>query len=369
MIQHIFEPIDDPSSWYGTDFDTDRSWEYQLEPNQIANLTQALYGVKRTGLDITELRPDTFPLPTLTATLKSIGDDLRSGRGFSLLRGFPVDSHDIKELAIMYYGLCRHIGMGITQNIDGGLIHYVTDGALKPNQGNRGVGLPRTSHLHVDLMDIVTLLCVRQASDKPRSYLASSASIYNEVLKCRPDLLPRLFKGYEWDRMDEHKAGETATSGYRVPVFSLANGNLSCRYNRVWMSAPNVAKKAPLSAEDEEAFQLIDTLAERIRLSLSYVKGDIQFCNNYTVLHGRDAHNPETVEKHKRLLIRVWLNVPEFRTFSDEAIVRYGIGYHGNLGWTAEDLSFGRHKSTRLRRDDGAISNNSSFLGSSHSRN
>ena len=355
MNHQTFEPIKNSSSWYGADFETDKSWEYHLEPGHIADLEQALHGVKRSGLELAALGPREFPLPTLSPVLTSLGGDLRNGRGFALLRGFPVDGYDVEELSVMYYGLCRHIGMGMTQNSDGGLIHYVTDGALKPNQGKRGVGFPRITPLHVDLMDIVTLLCVRQAADNPHSHLSSSTTLYNEILNRRPDLLPRLFAGYEWDRMDEHGVGETPTSGYRVPLFSLANSALSCRYNRSWMSATHVAEKAPLSSLDEEAFKLIDDIAAETSLSFSFGKGDIQFCNNYTVLHGREAHELEPLEERKRLLIRIWLNVPEFREFSDEAVVRYGIGYHGNLGWTAEDLLTGRHKSPRLRRDDGAI--------------
>jgi len=355
MNEHSFKPIRNASSWHGADFKVNKSYEYHLEPSHIADLEQALGGIKRSGLELAALTPKNFPLPTMLPLLHSIGDVLRNGRGFALLRGFPIDQHEIDDLSIMYYGLCRHIGMGMTQNSDGGLIHYVTDGPLKPNQGNRGVGFPRITPLHVDLMDIVTLLCVRQATDSPHSHLSSSTTLYNEFLKRRPDLLPRLFGGYEWDRMNEHGEGETPTSGYRVPLFSLINGTLSCRYNRSWMSATNVAEKAPLSSLDEEAFALIDDITAETRFSFPFSEGDIQFCNNYTVLHGREAHKPEPLEERKRLLIRIWLNAPEFREFSDEAIIRYGVGYHGNLGWTAEELLADKHRSPRLRRDDGAI--------------
>ena len=307
------------------------------------------------GLQMAEIGPGDFPLPTLSDVLRRVGGELRLGRGFALLRGFPVDSFPTEDLATMYYGLCRHIGTGMTQNSDSGLIHYVTDGALKPNQGKRGVGFPKASRLHVDLMDIVTLLCVRQAADDPHSHLSSSTTLYNEILKRRPDLLPRLFEGYEWDRMDEHGTGESATSGYRVPLFSRVNGDLSCRYNRAWMIAAHVNEKAPLSVEDREAFDLIDEISAETKLAFPFGQGDIQFCSNYTVLHGRDAHELEPLEERKRLLIRIWLNVPGFRQFSDEAVVRYGIGCHGNLGWAADEVLAGRHKTPRPRRDDGAM--------------
>ena len=347
--------VQDASAWRGSDFETDRTWEYVLDDNHRRELDQALAGAKNSGLAVAELSAANFPLPTLSKIAAAVGEDMRAGRGFALLRGFPVDGYENSDLELMYFGLCRHIGTGMTQNSDGGLIHYVTDGTLKPNQGNRAVGFPKRVSMHVDLMDIVSLLCVRQAGDGPESYLASSTTIYNEILKRRPDLMQRLLDGFEWDRMDEHGNGERATSGYRVPLFSQANGQISCRYNRSWIAAANTRQNQPLGADDEAILDLIDEIAAETRLAFPFGEGDIQFCNNYTTLHGRDAHALEPLEEKKRLLIRIWLNVPDFRKFSDVAIVRYGIGYHGNLGWTAEQLLAGDNLSLRARRTDGAL--------------
>ncbi|MBL6954654.1 MAG: TauD/TfdA family dioxygenase [Alphaproteobacteria bacterium] len=348
-------PVTDASAWYGADLETDRSWEYALEDSHIRELETALAAVKKSGLKLADISAADFPLPTLSKMLAAIATDLRSGHGFALLRGFPVAAHGNPDLELMYYGLCRHIGTGMTQNSDAGLIHYVTAGALKPNQGSRAVGFPKFVRLHVDLMDIVSLLCVRQADDAPQSHLASSTTIYNEVLKRRPDLMPRLQEGFEWDRMGEHAVGESPTSGYRVPLFSQINGVVSCRYNRSWMASANARKNEPMSEEDEATLDLIDQIAAETRLAFPFQNGDVQFCNNYTILHGRDAHAAEQVEDRMRVLMRIWLNVPEFRQFSDEAVVRYGIGCHGNLGWSAAELAAGRNKSPRARRGDGAV--------------
>ncbi len=348
-------PVTDASAWRGPEMETDRSWEYFLEDGHISELETALGALKKSGLKLAEISAADFPLPRLAKMLASISADLRSGRGFALLRGFPVEAHDDPDLELMYYGLCRHIGMGMTQNGDAGLIHYVTAGALKPNQGSRGVGFPRFVPLHMDLMDIVSLLCVRQAGDAPESHLASSTTIYNEILRRRPDLMARLQVGFEWDRMGEHGAGENPTSGYQVPLFSQVDGVVSCRYNRNWITSANARKNEPMSEADEAILDLIDEIAAETRLAFPFQNGDVQFCNNYTILHGRDAHAEEKVEDRMRVLMRIWLNVPRFRQFSDEAVVRYGIGYHGNLGWSAEDLAAGRNKTPRARRGDGAV--------------
>jgi hypothetical protein len=106
---------------------------------------------------------------------------------------------------------------------------------------------------------------------------------------------------------------------------------------------------------DSALLDLIDDIAVETRLEFPFHAGDIQFCNNYTALHGRAAHEVQPDEDQKRILQRIWLNVPAFRDFADEAVVRYGIGTHGKIGWTAEDLQNGRHNTPRARRADGAV--------------
>lgn len=349
------EPITDASAWHGAGLQSDQSWEYRLEDVHLADLDRALSAVKRDGLRLAEVTRQAFPLPALAPVLSNVADDLRAGRGFALLRGFPVEAYPFEDLEILYWGLCSHIGTGLTQNSEAGFIHYVTDGARRPKQGKRGVGFPKESTLHVDLMDIVSLLCVRQAPDDPPSRVASSITVYNEILRRRPDALARLYDGFEWDRMDEHGEGEAATSGYRVPLYSQAHGVVSCRYNRNWINSAAVRKDSPLSAEDGEILDLIDEVAFETRFEFPFHAGDIQFCNNYTVLHGRAAHQVEPAEERKRVLMRIWLDMPGFRQFADEAVVRYGIGRHGQIGWSAEEMLAGGNRTARVRRDDGAV--------------
>lgn len=347
--------IDDRSVWRGDTINQDGSFEFQLTDGHRAELECALASVEARGLTVPEISRDTFELPGLAALLDRVTAELRDGRGFALVHGFPVDGHTEAELEKLYWGLCCHVGEGVTQNSEGGFIHYVTDGVRRPRQGTRGVGLPQETPLHVDLTDIVSLLCVRQAPDDPPSRVASSTQLYNEILRRRPDVLDRLFTGFEWGRMGEHGAGESASSGYRVPFFSQANRHVSCRYNRHWVVSLPEDAAYPIGDDELELFDFIDALVHEQCFEFPFRRGDIQFCNNYTVMHGRAAHGTVEDESHKRLLLRIWMNVPGFREFADEAVVRYGIGYHGRLGWTAADVLSGRNERPRARRADGAL--------------
>ena len=213
MAAETRQAIADRSVWCGDTLQNDRAFEFHLGDAHRAELERALAAVEARGLAVPEITRATFELPELARLLADVTAELRDGRGFALLRGFPVDGYSEAEIEKLYWGLCCHVGEGVTQNSEGGFIHYVTDGARRPRQGTRGVGLPQETPLHVDLTDIVSLLCVRQAPDDPPSRVASATHLYNEILRRRPDVLERLFTGFEWGRMGEHAAGEPASSG------------------------------------------------------------------------------------------------------------------------------------------------------------
>ena len=228
-------PITDASIWSGADLLGDRTWEYTLDRADLSELSSALSAVRKDDLQLMHITNKKFLLPNLRRRLTEISDDLRTGRGFALVHGLPGSEYSFEDLEILYWGLCSHIGMGLTQNGDGSFIHYVTDGQRKPSQGRRGVGFPREAQLHIDLTDIVSLLCVRQAPDDPVSWVSSSGNVYNQLLLKNSSFLPGLYEGFEWDRMDEHGKEETPTTGYKVPVFSEKDGRVSCQYNRNWI--------------------------------------------------------------------------------------------------------------------------------------
>ena len=354
MIQIQTKPVYESSVWTGKELSYERSWEYPLDSDDRAELSAALNGVKKMSLE--HITKDVFPLPRLGECLRSLSHDLSDGRGFALVRGFPVDSYSYEDIERMYWGFCSHLGTGLTQNGDASFVHYVTDSRLRPNQGRRGVGFPRESNLHIDLTDIVSLLCIQQAPDDPPSRVASSTAVYNEMLKRNPDALPRLYEGFEWDRMDEHAAHESPTSGYKVPLFSEKDGYVSCQYNRNWIKTAAERNGTSLSADENAIFNVLDEIAFEVCLEFPFGKGDVQFCNNYTVLHGRAAHAVVEEESLKRVLMRIWLDMPgKIRPFVDDALIRYGNGRHGQIGWSVEEMLAGKNTKPRPRRDDGAI--------------
>ena len=143
MTDIQLNPITDASIWSGADLLVDRSWEYTLGREDLSELGSALAAVRKGGLQVMQITNKEFLLPNLGRRLSQIAEELQTGRGFVLVHGFPVSQYSYEDLEILYWGLCSHIGTGLTQNGDGSFIHYVTDGKKKPSQGRRGVGFPK----------------------------------------------------------------------------------------------------------------------------------------------------------------------------------------------------------------------------------
>lgn len=348
------EPVDDASVWTGDDLTHDSSWAHNLSSQHQCELESALQHVNDRHLELSRIEREEFPLPTLSKMLETVQRELREGRGFVAIRGLPVLGRDLGDVEKLYWGLCSHLGTGVTQNSEAGLIHYVTDGNLRPRMGSRRVGRPGPVGLHVDLADCVALLCVRQAPGDPHSLVASSMTVYNEILRQHPEWMPRLREGFIWDRAEEQGPGETPVSDYRVPAFSEAGGKITCRFNPSWITRGIERIGKNLSDENEEIFAFIRETAAVNCFSFPLHSGDIAICNNYTVFHGRDGHNRVEEEAKKRILLRIWMDLSDVRSFADEARIRYGVIRHGKLGWTAADLLAGRHHTPHRRRQDGA---------------
>ena len=346
------EPITDASAWTGEDLARDQSWKFTLTTQQQDDLGKALQKINKRGLPFAELTREDFPWPSLLDTLHNLQSQIRDGRGFAVLSGFPTASYDYPDLEKLFWGLCTHLGTAVTQNLEAGLIHYVTDGKLAPQKGARILGSPLPSALHVDLSDCAGLFCVRQAPDDPLSLAASSMTVYNEILRQHPEYLARLYEGFIWNRIETYPK-ETPFSNFKVPAFSAAQGVVSCRFHPGWIRGGMKKANQVLTARETEIFDFIAETAEKHSFAFPLHDGDIAFFNNYTVFHGKEGYKPIENEDHKRVLLRIWLDLPNVRPFADEATVRYGVVRHGKMGWTATDVLANNHLTPHRRRSDG----------------
>ncbi|HEV8030562.1 MAG TPA: TauD/TfdA family dioxygenase [Stellaceae bacterium] len=327
--------IEGPSAWLGRDLRSrEDEWIYRLSPNEIAEIEAATAAARACGLDIAEIRPADFPLPNLGTKLDRLREEVLNGRGFVLLRGLPVDDRPIADSAAAYCGIGSYFGNPRSQNAMGHLLGHVRDLGLATSDPNvRTYQTTERQHFHTDSCDIVGLLCLKTARSGGLSSIVSSMAIYNEMATRRPDLVRRLFQSFPTDRRGEVPEGKKPF--FEMPVYNDYAGYLSAIYSGTYIrSAQRFPEARQLSAEDLEALEMLDTLANDsdLRLDMELRPGDMQFLHNHTVLHDRTAFLDWPEPERKRHLLRLWLAAPGARPLPPVFAERYGSTTIGDRG-------------------------------------
>ncbi|HKK29818.1 MAG TPA: TauD/TfdA family dioxygenase [Alphaproteobacteria bacterium] len=328
LSDRLSQPVQDSSAWYGPQMLQRDDWIVRLSPPELAELDKATAAVRAKGLSPLEVTREDFLLPTLAPKIDNWVEELENGRGFQLIKGIPVERYDQDTLATLYWGIGTHLGQMISQNAKGELLARVEDtGADFAAKNARGYRTNAGLHPHNDSADLVGLLCVRQALEGGLSSFTSSMTIFNEILQQRPDLLPPLWRGFHYDvRGEGVTADPNEVTRHPVPVFSYYGGRLSCRFNARAIRTGAEKMGSGLSGLDAEAVEMVERLSTdpRLRLDMALEPGDLQILNNHMTIHMRSAFR-DTPE-HKRLLLRLWVNLWNGRPLAPEFANRYNTG-------------------------------------------
>jgi len=220
-------------AWYGPDMlQKSSEWTLILSDEDIAEIDDALATCKSRGLtDIVELGPDNFKLPKLGEKIVAMGEELLNGRGFALMRGFPVHHFTRWEACAAFHAMGRYMGTSVPQNKLGHIVGHVKDLGGDPNDPlTRLYTTSAAQPYHTDSADIVGLLCLSQATEGGHSQVTSSVAIWNELVKRHPSSARVLEREFEVSRKGEIPPGKQAT--YKIPIFHRYKGRLCAIYDR-----------------------------------------------------------------------------------------------------------------------------------------
>ncbi|MDX1376257.1 MAG: TauD/TfdA family dioxygenase [Burkholderiales bacterium] len=324
------------SAWLGCDLRArEADWVVQLTPAHCAELDAAIGAFQAAGSSLATITPAQFALPTLGPLLRGVLDELLEGRGFVLLRGFPVERYARAAQAVAFMGLGSHLGVPRSQNAKGHLLGHVKDLGLDVSDPNvRYYQTHRRLEYHTDSCDIVGLLCLQTAKSGGESFVVSSMTLYNEVRRRRPDLLAALFQPYPTDRRGEVPEG--MQPWFDMPIFHWHADRLSCIYVRQYIDSAqrNFPQAARLTPQQIEAMDLLDALANdpQIHLSMAFRPGDMQFLHNHVILHSRNDFENWPEPARQRHLLRLWLAPREGRALPEVFAPRYGSVTPGARG-------------------------------------
>ncbi len=315
MREIVREPVTSADAWIGPDIQDDDGWIIYLDEAANAEVDTALNHAKQAGAGI-PFSPDLFPLPNFSAQIDDIVDRVSHGLGVVMVRGLKRERYSNEDCALIYWGLGIHMGTPVSQNTRGHLLGHVTDeGFTLANPDARGYQTRNRLDFHCDQLptDILGLFCLRTAKSGGTSYLVSATSVHNTLLAERPDLIDLLYEPFHVDWRGDHPQG--GQPWYDVPMFSARDGVITARVtNRSFLeSVSRYGEHLALSDAQRAAMEVVQEIANRpeLRLSMDFQEGDMQFINNHTVLHARQAYDDYDDPNLKRHLLRMWIALPD----------------------------------------------------------
>jgi hypothetical protein len=285
-------------------------WTVTLTPADHRELDAALAHAKSVSDNLLDISRDDFPLEGLACKLEGIERELIDGRGFTRISALDHTRYSDDDLTMLYWGIGLHLGDPWPQNAKGHVMGDVTDqGKRLDDPTFRGNELGQVAlDYHTDGADLIGLMCLRKAKSGGLSCVANAVAIYNELVRTRPDLAEILFEPQPYDLRGEQAPG--AKPFYLFPVFTEHKDRFFIRFIPAYIRASQRHAEAPrLTPLVLEALDTVSAMARdpKYNVYMDLQPGEMQFINNYHVLHGRSSYEDDAASGHKRHFKRLWL--------------------------------------------------------------
>jgi hypothetical protein len=310
MDARQLKELEPAAEWRAADVADPDTWTLRLDDNDRAELDLALKTAKSKSTDPLEIGRDDFPLDSLATKLNGVVDVLLHGRSFMRIATLNVERFSDDDLTLLYWGIGLHLGEPWAQNKYGHVLGDVTDqgkSITDPTVRGNEIGGVALDY-HTDGSDLVGLLCLRAARSGGLSCVANAVAIHNQMVRDEPELAAALYDELPYDTRGEQADGTRPF--YTVPGFTAHQGRLFVRFIPQYILASQRHPDAPvLSPTARAAIARMSEMANDpdFNVTMDLRPGEMQFINNYHVLHGRTAYEDDPEHGHKRHLKRLWL--------------------------------------------------------------
>lgn len=298
--------------WRGDSLPADAG-RIALPADVAAELDALVTALDRDPVPLLLLRPEDYPLDAARRFMRAMKQGIDDGPGFAIIDRLPVERWSESGLRAVWWLLAALVARPVAQKWDGTSIYEVTDLGRPPGNGVRPDVTNAEQNFHTDNSynlvppHYVGLLCVRTAMTGGVSGIVSFATAHEEMRRRHPDLLPRLYQPFHFDRQREHAPGDVMTTWH--PMLESEDGRLVARLSRFQIR--NGYKLAGAEIDPEglaamEAFEAILT-APGMAAQFHFEPGQMQLLDNRALGHKRTGFTDWPEPERKRLLIRLWL--------------------------------------------------------------
>jgi Taurine catabolism dioxygenase TauD, TfdA family len=303
-------PISGPSAWRGDELAKSTEWIYELSDAERSELEQVGRRFVADDPDLRTVSAADYPLPACQALNDECARQMDSGRGFILVRGLRSEEYGDVLAGAIFYLMGLHLGQPIGQNQMGDVLDHVVATSNKTLEDPSALPSRVRDRLpfHSDSSDVVALMCLRGAKAGGASSLVSATTIYNEILRRRPELAPLLFEPFHWDWRKQDPDSPELT--YDSPIISYVDGTFSAYAgSSMIFSAQDYPEVPRLTEAQIEVLNLFEEVSQEpgLAIDMDFQPGDVQWLLNYAALHSRTGYVDHPEPERRRHLLRLWL--------------------------------------------------------------
>ena len=286
-----------------------------LDPDVRGELLGVVAHLRHHPLPTILLSPSDFALPASRRLATEVRRLLNDGPRFCLVDRLPVEGMTADEAKACYWLLSSLVCRPVAQKLDGTMIYDVRDTGLKADPGS-GVRPDKTNidlTFHNDnaynarMPEVVGLLCLKTARSGGRSRVMSFETAHRALLERAPEVVPRLYECFWFDRQREHRDDEDPT--FAAPIFVQAAGDVQARLGLHQVRNAYAMRGEELDQEGQEAIVALEKVFADPDLQFDFAMeaGQVQFVHNLTIGHSRTQFEDFTAPERRRHLVRLWL--------------------------------------------------------------
>jgi len=282
------------------------------------------YTIYRRTFQVRDRQHPCFPLlPTLARKLSTASKDLHEGPGVVVLRGLNAARFNDEEAVVAFAGVSAYVApQRATDSYANQTLSHVRDAtkeavpAWAKDIGLAGSKITAAMDFHSDRFsgDILALHVRNDggAGVGGGQYVASFWKIYNELLRSDPEVLETMA---EADWPFELKQKDQAPYLEPGPTLFFSRGKPICQLVKApLLGSPRIQRDPSMPKVSDKqmyAMHAVQDLAKQFSTQLDRRQGDIQFINNLSIMHAREAYQGANGKASTRHLLRMFLRDPE----------------------------------------------------------
>jgi hypothetical protein len=289
-----------------------RDWEVPAPEGAVHELEAVLDQLRGTPAPVESLRPDAFRLDACAGVMRQVHARLVRGIGMAIVDRVPVERYTVDENRTVAWLLASLLGRVVAQKQHGVFLYDVRDTGQSLEYGVRRslTNLPQPFHTDGPWLTrtptFVGLFCLQSARNGGLSRYTSLLTAHNELRRRHPELLPRLYQPFHWDRQAEHGPADSKFASH--PVYAFDGRTLTARYYEDYVVKGYALAGEPLDEMGRDALaamrEVVDAASHWTEFRIE--TGQFQYLNNRLFAHSRTEFHDAPDSERRRHMIRVW---------------------------------------------------------------